>query len=69
MKKSKKKVPFIIGGVAMAAILGVTGVSLYANAATKVNSYVAENTDISQVLELNGTVRSDRVEISARCWN
>ena len=62
MKKSKKKVPFIIGGVAMAAVLGVTGVSLYANAATKVNSYVAENTDISQVLELNGTVRSDRVE-------
>ena len=62
MKKSKKKAGFIIGGVAMAAILGVTGVSLYANAATKVNSYVAENTDISQVLELNGTVRSDRVE-------
>lgn len=62
MKKSQKKAGFIIGGVAMAAILGVTGVSLYVNAATKVNSYVAEISDISQVIELNGTVRSDRVE-------
>lgn len=62
MKKTKKKAGFIIGGIAAAAVLGVTGISLYANAATKVNSYVVENSDISQVLELNGTVRSDKSE-------
>lgn len=62
MKKSKKRTAFIIGGVAAAAVIGFTGISIYANAATKVNSYVVENSDISQVLELNGTIKSDNIK-------
>ena len=54
----KKVIGFIAGGaVLLTAVVSVTAV--YANAATKVNSYKVSSGDMAQVIELNGTTASN----------
>ena len=58
--KNKKRVGFIIAGVTAVSAMAVTGVSLYANASMKVNSYTVVKDSLSQAVELNGTVESEK---------
>ncbi len=57
----KKVIGFIAGGAALlTAVVSVTAV--YANAATKVNTYKVSSGEMSQVIELNGTTASNSSE-------
>ena len=58
--KNKKRVGFIIAGVTAVSAVAITGVSLYANASMKVNSYMVAKNSLSQAVELNGTVESEK---------
>ena len=60
--KNKKKAGFIIAGAATITALVVAGVTVYANAAIKVNSYTVELSDVSQEIELNGKFESELTE-------
>ena len=58
---SKKSKIFI--GIGLVAVLAISAVSINANAAMKVNSYVAQMSELSSELELNGKVFSDSEKI------
>ncbi len=60
--KNKKKAGFIIAGAATITALVAAGVTMYANAAIKVNSYTVELSDVSQEIELNGKFESELTE-------
>lgn len=60
--KNKKKAGFIIAGAATITALVAAGVTVYANAAIKVNSYTVELSDVSQEIELNGKFESELTE-------
>lgn len=61
MKKSGKRATFIAAGTAVLTAAVVAGVSIYANASMKVESFKAENGDLAQVIELNGNIQSEKV--------
>lgn len=60
--KNKKKAGFIIAGAATITALVAAGVTMYVNAAIKVNSYTVELSDVSQEIELNGKFESELTE-------
>ena len=60
--KNKKRTGFIIAGATVITGLVIAGVSIYANAAIKVNSFTVEKNDVSQEVELNGKFESDLTE-------
>ncbi len=60
--KNKKRTGFIIAGTTAVTALVAAGVVIYANAAIKVESFKVSKDDVSQVLELNGTVQSDKTQ-------
>ncbi|MBO4900449.1 MAG: biotin/lipoyl-binding protein, partial [Lachnospiraceae bacterium] len=55
----KNKKAMTITAVAIAAVVGVGGMTLHANAALKVNSYAASTDTIVKIVEVNGNVVSD----------
>jgi multidrug efflux pump subunit AcrA (membrane-fusion protein) len=60
--KNRKKAGFVIAGAAAITGLVIAGVSIYANAAIKVNSFTVEKNNISQEVELNGCFESELTE-------
>ena len=62
MKKGKKRAAFIAAGTAVITAAIVAGVSIYANASMKVESYKVSSGDIAQSVELNGTVASAKYQ-------
>ena len=60
--KNRKKAGFVIAGAAAITGLVIAGVSIYANAAIKVNSFTVEKNNISQEVELNGSFESELTE-------
>ena len=55
----KNKKAMTISAVAIAAVVGIGGMTLHANAALKVNSYAASTDTIVKIVEVNGNVVSD----------
>lgn len=58
--KSKKKMAIIAG--VLIAVITIGTISVYANAAMKVEAYTADIGELSSILEINGNVESDSMK-------
>ncbi|MBR1853342.1 MAG: efflux RND transporter periplasmic adaptor subunit [Lachnospiraceae bacterium] len=62
--KNKKKTGFLLAGVFAVSVLAITSVRLSVGAATSVNAYIVRRDNLSQTVELNGSLESERSKSS-----